>query len=195
METNEKLEKILEESINVFAHYGYKKASMEEIAGRMNMTKGNLYFYCDNKMDLYRKAVTHALIKWQNRVREAVEYENDIVTKLKVLAIKSYEYLSEDADLRTIIIKDPDIQALTPSEERFPTIGQAAYTMVRDLLQQAVNEKKFRTVNVDHVAGFLYSIYCMFIIKTYVKSEGQSAQEMYRAGIDVILKGLLNDKK
>ena len=43
------------------------------------------------------------------------------------------------------------------------------------------------------MAGFLYSIHCMFVVKTYVKAEGQSAQEMYRAGIDVILNGLLTE--
>jgi AcrR family transcriptional regulator len=194
VETNEKLNQILEEAIKVFAHYGYKKASMEDIAGKMGMTKGNLYFYCENKKDLYEKAVSHALLKWQGRVQEALEREDEIVNRFIVLANKSYEYLREDADLRAIIMNDPDIQAVTPAEERFPTIGRSAYTLVKNTIQQAVDEGKFRAVDVEHVAGFIYSIYCMFIIKTYVKSEGQSAQEMYRAGIDVILNGLLIDR-
>jgi AcrR family transcriptional regulator len=192
---NEKLNQILEASIQVFARYGYKKASMEEIADQVGMTKGNLYFYCKNKQDLYEKAVSHALQKWQDRVRAAVEAKDDTVAKFVALATKSYEYLSEDTNLRAIIVNDPDIQAITPSEDRFPSIGQAAYTMVKDIIGQAVDEGKFRPVDVEHTAGFIYSMYCMFIIKTYVKSEGQSAQEMYRAGIDVILNGLLVDKE
>lgn len=191
MTANEKTTQILEESIKVFAHYGYKKTSMDDIAKRMGMTKSNLYFYCENKQDLYQKAVAHALLRWQGRVQQALKSEQDTVKRFVVLATKSYEYLAEDADLRAIIINDPDIQAITPSEERFPTIGRAAYAMVKDAIAQAVEEDKFRPVDVDHVAGFLYSIYCMFIIKTYVKSEGHSAAEMYRAGIDVMLNGLL----
>lgn len=194
VENSEKLNQILGVSLKVFAHYGYKKASMEEIAERMGMTKGNLYFYCRNKLDLYEKTVAHALLRWQARVREAVEGEKETVKRFIVLALKSYEYLSEDDDLRTIIMKDPAIQAITPSEDRFPSIGQMSYDMLKGIIQRGVDEKKFRTVDVDHVAGFLYSIYCMFIIKTYVKSEGQSAQGMYQAGIEVILNGLLVDK-
>lgn len=195
MESGDKLNLILEESLKVFAHYGYKKASMEEIAGRLGMTKGNLYFYCRDKLELYEKAVAHALLRWQARVRDAVDGEKDIEKKFMALALKSYEYLSEDDDLRTVIMKDPAIQAISPADDRFPGIGQASYTMLRSIIQQGVDEGRFRAVDVDHVAGFLYSIYCMFIIKTYVKSEGQSAQGMYQAGIDVILKGLLAGKK
>jgi AcrR family transcriptional regulator len=194
METNEKFITILEEALKVFAHYGYKKASMEDIASRLGMTKGNLYFYCRNKLDLYEKTIAHALLRWQSRVREAIDREKDIGKKFVVLALKSYEYLSEDDDLRTIIMKDPAIQAITPTEDRFPTIGMASYNMLRSIILQGVAEKKFRPIDVDHVAGFLYSIYCMFIIKTYVKSEGQSAQQMYRAGIDIILNGLFYEK-
>lgn len=194
MINNDKLGKILEVSLKVFAHYGYKKASMEEIAGRLGMTKGNLYFYCRNKLELYEKTVVFALLRWQSRVREAVDREKDIVKKFRVLSLKSYQYLSEDEELHTIIMKDPAIQAVTPTEDRFPTIGQVSYNMLRGIIQQGVVEKKFRAIDVDHVAGFLYSVYCMFIIKTYVKSEGQTAERMYHAGVDVVLRGLLREK-
>jgi AcrR family transcriptional regulator len=195
MENNTRINQILEGSLKVFAQFGYKKASMEDIALELGMTKGNLYFYFRNKHDLYEKTVAHALLRWQNRVQTAVDQEEDIANKLFVLAMKSYEYLSEDEELRAIIIKDPAIQAITPAEERFPGIGQASYAMLSAILQQGVAEGKFRRIAVEPVAGFLYSIYCMFIIKTYVKSEGHSAQEMYRAGVEVVLKGLLNESR
>lgn len=192
--SNDRLNQILAEAVQVFALYGYKKASMEDIAGRVGMTKGNLYFYCDNKQDLYEKAVTHALLRWQDRVRSAVDTETDIVDKFMALATKSYDYLAEDSDLRALIMKDPNIQAVTPSEDRYPSIGQASYSMVADIISEAISEGRFRPVDIDHVAGFIYSVYCMFIIKTYAKSEGHSAREMYRAGLDVILHGLLTDR-
>ncbi len=191
MNNNNRLNQIFEEALKVFAYYGFRQATMEQIAGKLGMTKGSLYFYCTNKEDLYNKAVAQALLQWQERVREAVEAEEDIVQKLITLAIKSNEYLSEDADLRMIIINDPQIQSITPAEDRYPNIGIASYGMLKQILEQGVKENRFKAVDLEHVAGFLYSIHCMFVVKTYVKAEGQSAQEMYRAGIDVILNGLL----
>jgi AcrR family transcriptional regulator len=191
MDYENKLNQILNAAVKVFAHYGYRQATMEQIAGELGMTKGSLYFYCANKEDLYNKAVAHALLKWQARVREAVDAEADIVQKLVTLAIKSNEYLSEDDDLRTIIINDPQIQSITPSEERYPNIGIASYSILKQILEQGIAENRFKDMDVEHVAGFLYSIHCMFVVKTYIKAEGQSAQELYRAGIEVILKGLV----
>jgi AcrR family transcriptional regulator len=193
MENTEKQNLILDKSLKVFAHYGFKKASMEDVASQMGMTKGNLYFYFQNKQDLYEKTVAYALLRWQTRVQKAVDQEQDVVKKFMVLAAKSFKYLSEDEDLHTLIIRDPAIQAITPAEERFPSIGQASYSLLRNIIQEGINAGKFRPIDVIPVTGFLYSVYCMFIIKTYIKSEGQSAQEMYEAGIDIILKGLLCD--
>ncbi|MBN1532565.1 MAG: TetR/AcrR family transcriptional regulator [Spirochaetes bacterium] len=195
MQDSDRLNRILEASLAVFAQYGYRKASMEDIADRLGMTKGNLYFYCRNKLDLYEKSVALGLLRWQNRVRDAVEREEDIMDKFTALGLKSYEYLSEDDTLRSIIMNDPAIQSVTPSEDRFPSIGQASYAMLRGIIQRGVDEGVFRRVDIDQVAGFLYSVYCMFIIKTYVKSEGHTAQGMYRAGIDLILKGLLDAQR
>jgi len=194
MDDNSKLNKlnqILNAAIKVFAYYGFRQATMEQIAGELGMTKGSLYFYCSNKEDLYNKAVAHALLKWQARVQEAVDAETDIVQKLVTLAIKSNEYLAEDNDLRTIIINDPQIQSITPAEDRYPNIGIASYNMLKQILEQGVSENRFKAMNVDYVAGFLYSIHCMFVVKTYIKAEGQSAQEIYRAGIEVLLNGLV----
>ncbi len=191
MDYDNKLNQILEAALQVFARYGFRQATMEQIAGLLGMTKGGLYFYCSGKEDLYNQAVVQALLRWQARVREAVEAEADIVQKLVTLAIKSNEYLSEDDDLRTILINDPQIQSITPSEDRYPNIGIASYGMLRQIIEQGMVEGKFRDVDVEHVAGFLYSIHCMFVVKTYVKAEGQSAQEMYRAGIEVLLNGLV----
>jgi AcrR family transcriptional regulator len=54
---------------------GSKKATLDDIAAELGMTKGNLYRYAENKKDLYRNTVRHAMLRWQGRVREAIEQE------------------------------------------------------------------------------------------------------------------------
>jgi AcrR family transcriptional regulator len=191
MGNQEKTTQIFDAALKIFARYGYKKTTVEDIARDVGMTKGNLYFYFKDKRDLYNQAVAHALLKWQSRVAAAVEQQDDVADKFVTLAAKSYEYLSEDDDLRTIITNDPSIQAVSPEEDRFPQIGQASVQMLRRILQQGVDQGRFRTIDVEYITGFLYSIYVMFIIKTYIRSEGQSALKMYQEGVDVILHGLL----
>ena len=45
-------------------------------------------------------------------------------------------------------------------------------------------------VDVDHTAEFLFSVYIMFLIKTYVKSDGSSVDRMYEQGVALISRGL-----
>jgi hypothetical protein len=40
------------------------------------------------------------------------------------------------------------------------------------------------------VAEFLFSVYIMFLIKTYVKTNGSSSSRMYEEGLALIFRGL-----
>ena len=68
---------------------------------------------------------------------------------------------------------------------------QASIDLIKDTLREGIAKGAFRKVDVDHIAEFFYSIYVMFIIKTYVKSEGRSAQKMFDKGLDLLLQGLI----
>jgi hypothetical protein len=54
------------------------------------------------------------------------------------------------------------------------------------------DEKKFRRIDIKYVTDLLYSIYVMFIIKPYIKSEGKSTRKMFDQGLDLILSGLVS---
>ena len=50
-------------------------------------------------------------------------------------------------------------------------------------------------MNVTYVTELLFSIYVMFIIKTYIKSEVKSASRMFEQAVDLILVGLLRRER
>ena len=186
-----KLHHIYDAALKTFARFGYKKATVEDIAAAAGMTKGNLYLYVKDKRDLYEKSVAHGLLKWQGRVREEVSREEDVEKQFLILGAKAYEYLAEDDSLRTILINDPSIFPLSPSEDRFEHINNESISMLKSVLKKGIAEKRFAAIDVDYTAQFLFSIYVMFIIKTYVKSEGSSTGRMFQEGLQIILRGLL----
>ncbi len=191
MAREDKLPRIYETALRVFARYGYKRTRVEDIADELGMTKGNIYLYADNKRDLYEKAVAHGLTRWQAMVGKAVARLDDPIEQFMVMCKKSYVYLSRDVSLRTVLINDPSIFPLSRREDPFSEINRASMDLLRNVLSRGVEEGKFRAVDVDHLTELLFSIYVMFIIKTYVKSEGKSSQKMFEQGIDVVLHGLL----
>ena len=178
-------------SLELFALFGYKKTTVQDVADRLGMTKGNLYFYVKNKQDLYLKTITHALSIWRDSVKQAVDRENDPVDKFRTMALESVDYIENNAMLRQILMNDPSIFTLSPSEDRFYDINQSAMTIIQEILNQGIGEKRFYPVDVEHVTQYFFSIYVMFLIKTYVKSDTSSSRTMFLEALELNIRGLL----
>ncbi|HPJ92921.1 MAG TPA: TetR/AcrR family transcriptional regulator [Deltaproteobacteria bacterium] len=195
MDKGEKQNEILNAALKLFALYGYKKTTVEDVAEKVGMTKSNLYFYVKNKRDLYEKTVSRALERWRDSVARAIGETDDVVEKFSVMAKESFTYLAGEEDLRAICMKDPNIFTLTPREDRFYEINFGAMQLIKSILVQGIEEGRFYPVDVDHTTELFFSIYIMFLIKTYVKSEGISSVRMYDEGLKIILRGLCRDQQ
>jgi AcrR family transcriptional regulator len=156
----------------------------------MRHDPGNIYFYVKNKKDLYEKTVRNALDRWRASVAGAVANEKSAPEKFAVMAERSFEYLRDRGDITAILSRDPDIFTLSPDEDRFRDVNDAAMRIMRDILAQGVREKSFHAMNVDRATEFLFSVYIMFLIRAYVKKEGTNVEEMFREGLRLILRGL-----
>ena len=193
MRKKEAIETIYRASLRAFAEYGYRKATVEDIAGRLNMTKGNLYLYAKNKNDLYLKTVSNALLNWQARVREAIERESDVRRQFLVMCFKAVEYLSKDNDLRRVLIHDPDIFPMFPVADPFHEINQNSKNMIQNIIERGIQEKKFRPVDARKVSEIIFLVYKMFIIRTYIKTEDRFMQQMFEQTVELLTEGLFID--
>jgi AcrR family transcriptional regulator len=190
MDRSEKEKMILSASLKLFAQYGYKKTTIEDVARELGMTPGSIYFYVKSKKDLYEKAVRNALDSWRESVASAVSGETDAVDKFRVMAEQSFRYLRDRDDILAILSRDSDIFTITPGEDRFSDINREAMGLMRSILEQGVREKMFHAMNVELMTDFLFSTYMMMLIKAYVKPEGDNVDAMFREGLNLILKGL-----
>jgi len=55
---------ILDAALKVFCRYGYKKSTLEDIAGELNMTNTAMYAYAASKRDLYEQTVSYVMKRW-----------------------------------------------------------------------------------------------------------------------------------
>src|SRR5580704_8271857 len=52
---------LLEAAVGVFARYGFRKTSMEEVARAAGVSRQGLYLQFANKEELFRRALEHSL--------------------------------------------------------------------------------------------------------------------------------------
>ena len=195
MKPRENITAIYEAALSVFADYGFKKATMDDIASELDMTKGNLYRYARNKRDLYQNSVRHAMLRWQGRVREAIEAEPDVERKFLVMCRKAVEYLSKDNTLRRVLVHDPDIFPIFPANDPYADINADSVAMIRSILERGIADKRFRSVDLDTVPEIIFSVYKMFIIRMYIKFQDRFQEQMFTQAVELITQGLFMEDR
>ncbi|HPL17213.1 MAG TPA: helix-turn-helix domain-containing protein [Spirochaetota bacterium] len=80
---------ILSAARSVFAEYGFKKVTMDDIAGKLDMTRSALYYYFKNKEDVFIEVINHELGLYKNEMTACVDREDTPEKKLVALASNS----------------------------------------------------------------------------------------------------------
>lgn len=86
---------ILEAARSLFAKYGYKKTTMEDIALELHKGKSSLYYYFKNKEDIFQ-----AVIDWEQgvllkKLHEVVESDKEPKDKLNDYVLTRMKTISE----------------------------------------------------------------------------------------------------
>jgi AcrR family transcriptional regulator len=68
---------VLDAAVGVFARYGFRKASMEEVARAAGVSRQGLYLQFANKEELFRKAVEHSLSNQLNSALAALARKSE----------------------------------------------------------------------------------------------------------------------
>jgi len=195
MNRNEKTDLILQAALKVFSKYGFSKTTIEDIAKELSMTKGNLYLYFKDKKDLYEKAVAYGLRRWQKSAHDSIDVTADPASQIVQFAINGWLYLSKDIEMQNIIVNDPDVFPLFPEEDHYYKINIDSMNLLKEILKKGIKTKQIRNdLDIDTTTQFLYSIYVMFVIRTYVKSETNSIEKLIDTAREVLLKGILAQK-
>ncbi|HPF07536.1 MAG TPA: TetR/AcrR family transcriptional regulator [Spirochaetota bacterium] len=193
MKKEAKQEEIFRNTLKVFAEYGYKKTTIEDIAESMGMAVGTLYLYAKNKRDLYLSSVAYGLNLWQQSVKEAVikAEPGGPLAKLEALCFTAYHYLSGDSILQKILERDPELLPLFESKDPYLDINRESVAMLKSILAEGVEAGIFEIPDIDDAAKSLFFIYIMFVQKTYIATEGDAVKGMFNIIINLMIKGLL----
>lgn len=76
--TNEKTGAILRAAWEMFAAYGMRKTSMQDIARAAGMSRPALYMYYKNKDDILRSMVEKVYADAKDQIREALSQDGDV---------------------------------------------------------------------------------------------------------------------
>jgi AcrR family transcriptional regulator len=190
----ERPEQILEAAFEEFVLKGYSAARVEDIAARVGVTKGTVYFYFGSKEELFEKAIevvgSAPLAKF--RQNEA-PWSDDIVQDLRTFLRDLYRFFGENPRWSEMF------RLLLAEANRFPDLAERYFRewvdpvaeRLRTRLGQAVIDRQIRA-HPPHLAEVILSTplahHTMMLLFRKNKRI-LDPEQLCNAQIDLLLKG------
>lgn len=184
-------QKIYKTALKLYAKYGYKKTTLEDIANKLDMTSANIYSYASSKQALYHDSVGYALTMWQDKVIKSIDGIDDPVQRLITLCDSAVYYLNEDKVFCQILCQDPAIFPMFPTVDPYEEINQKSLALLKDCLKRGKDAEMFIDVDTDKCAYLLFDLYKALIIETYIRNNRENTLENYQETKKIFLYGIL----
>ncbi len=147
---------IIETSKKLFSKYGYKKVSMQDIANYLHKTKGSLYYYFNNKEEIFFAIVDEDTQNLKKILYESVKQQDGAEDKLRTYILtrqKGYERLSKvyEALYKDIYIDYQLIEQIRSYYEK------EEIATIKMILRKGVKQKTFDSnfdINIAAIAIF-----------------------------------------
>lgn len=152
--TAKKKEDILLMSVRVLSEKGYHGTTMEEIASKLLMTKGSVYYYFRDKQDLLYQSHIMLLGKSIDNIEAIIRQDVPVVDKLQQAMIRHIEYLiSERNGFETMI--EPEHFFAEQQKKEILQLRDHYGIFFDKLIQEGIEEGVFGSVDVKIVRNII----------------------------------------
>ena len=180
---------ILKSAAAAFRRRGYHGASVDEIASALDMTKGNLYYYFQNKEEILFACHDYSLdelLALMDQVRAEASGPDD---KLRKLILAFIHMMLDELQATALTL---DLQALSPVlMKRIITKRDRFDHGLRAIIQQGMDDGLFRAGDPKMI-GFAIMGAVNWITKWFDPAGPATSDEIGAAFADYLVGGLLN---
>lgn len=190
----EKRDAIVKSAAKFFSRFGFKKASVDEIAKDAGVAKGTVYLACDSKEDLFYQAVHRELRTWTSETANLIDLRRPADELLGHVVTAGVGYLEAHPLVRQLFLRQHEV-VLPRWMHRFEELRALGRQNVTELLRLGQRQGRFRDdLDVDAVAELLQDLnMSTFLLHETPKKDDDRRAWMARrakAGLDLVLEGL-----
>jgi TetR/AcrR family transcriptional regulator len=180
---------ILKSAAAAFRRRGYHGASVDEIASALDMTKGNLYYYFQNKEEILFACHDYSLdelLTLMDQVRAESSPPDD---KLRKLILAFIHMMLDELQGTALTL---DLQALSPTLMKRVIAKRDRFDYgLRAIIQQGMDEGLFRTGDPKMI-GFAIMGAVNWIPKWFDPAGPMPSEDIGQRFADYLVGGLLD---
>lgn len=181
---------IIERAGRVFARFGFKKTTMNEIAHSLSKTKGSIYYYYKSKEEIFAAIVEREGNIAQAELRQAVNRESDPALMLRTYILTRMRFMNHLGNLYAALREDY-LRHYSFIEKLRETITRSEQEMINHILQTGISQGVF-AVKDPELASFAL-VMALKGLEFSVMSEKTPDDIEHDA--DILLEMLLNGLK
>ena len=183
-----KKECILIEAARIFTRFGFKKASIDEIAKQAGVAKGTVYLACESKEDLFYQVLHREVRAWQNEIARLVDPRRGADELLETLSAASLASVG-DYPLVKDLLYGKTHELLPSWRERLDELRALGLATVIEVLRLGVRQGIFRRdLDVESTATILQDLQIAVLL--FRGPDVPKLLILQRAALDLVLDGL-----
>jgi len=179
---------ILKSAAAAFRRRGYHGASVDEIASALEMTKGNLYYYFENKEEILYACHDYSLDVLLTLMAEVQSEPSSPDDKLRKLILAFIHTMLDELQGTALTL---DLQALSPALLKRIIAKRDRFDRgLREIIQQGIDQGLFRAGDPKMI-GFAMMGAVNWITKWFDPAGPMSSEQIGQRFADYLVGGLL----
>jgi AcrR family transcriptional regulator len=184
----ERWSELIAVATQVFYEKGYDAASLQDIADRLGMLKGSLYYYIQSKEDLLYDVINDVHRETLANIESLAAAQGSALQRLSRVIIGHIEHECRNLTKTAVFLRE--LQALTP-ERQAEVNGEYSYRGVfRDLIEDGQKEGSIRG-SIDPRLAALSVLGSTNWVYRWFQPDGElTARQIGEQFADLIVRGL-----
>ena len=193
---------ILASAMDMFYEKGYSKTTFDEIAKRIGLTKGAVYWYFRNKPDIVAALINDFAEMYLANIREYVANNNPVSFESIIgMELLNNKQIREDPQFYKFLFfvscqmewSEAIINKIQPSVEQTKQVTRSLFI---DALQTLQKENKIRKdVDIIKICEILMTMYGGMLDAYFTKRITNDLDELVRTGFTLIFNNIKTESK
>ena len=185
---------ILDKAIHLFATHCYAGTDTQLLADELQVGKGTLYRYFENKEELFLAAADHILAKMRERIDGAMATIADPLAKVRAGILAYLTFFAENPDYVELLIQERALfkDRGTPTFFRYRERNVQRW---RELYRGLMDDGRVREMPPERITDVLSDLTYGTMCANYFAHREQDPAEQVEAILDIFWRGILSDSE
>jgi AcrR family transcriptional regulator len=182
--------KIIVSAGKIFSHYGFKKATMDEIAKALKMGKSSIYYYFESKEEIFEAVVLWEADILRDELTTAIKSVESPTDKMKsyvFVRMKSFEKLANYYNA----IFDKNLDHFNFIEHIRSRYDREELAMLRLILYDGIRKKVFNVDKSEYTALAIQTTLKGLEVPLFWKKKEVNIEKRLNAILDVLFYGIV----